>query len=317
MRRLLVGLLLLAACRPRMQVPALDAFPAGPLWPPPPDTPRVAWVGEIRPPSGRFARPIDVACGQGHVLAVADTDASAVWVIEADDGRWFRVQEADWLPFSSPVGVAFDGAGGLLVVDSERASVFRGRGDKKGRFKVWVGPPAFQRPTAIAPRPDGSALVVDAGAHGLVHVSADGAATPEVGRRGGAGRGFNFPVDLAVGPRGEIYVADSLNALVQRAGPDGPIPVAGGPGDGGDRMIRPKGVAVDREGRVHVVDAGMQHVQVYDGAGRLLGRYGEPGSGPGQLGLPAGLCIDADDHVFVADSLNGRVQVYQLLGVEG
>ncbi|MEQ1571974.1 MAG: hypothetical protein ABMA64_40475, partial [Myxococcota bacterium] len=64
---------------------------------------------------------------------------------------------------------------------------------------------------------------------------------------------------------------------------------------------------VDEWGQLHVVDAGMQHVQVYAPDGALVGRYG----GPGQLALPSGICIDGRT-VFVADSLGGRVVVFEL-----
>ena len=56
---------------------------------------------------------------------------------------------------------------------------------------------------------------------------------------------------------------------------------------------RPKGVAVDREGRVYVSDAAFQNVQVFEDNGRLLMAFGQPKQGEG-MSLPAGVAIDYD-----------------------
>jgi DNA-binding beta-propeller fold protein YncE len=50
-------------------------------------------------------------------------------------------------------------------------------------------------------------------------------------------------------------------------------------------------VAVDAQGRVYVVDAAFENVQVFDAEGRLLMFFGGPGHNPGDLGLPAGIAI--------------------------
>ncbi|MFZ5477448.1 MAG: SMP-30/gluconolactonase/LRE family protein [Myxococcota bacterium] len=307
-----MALLTLLACAPKVVAPDLGGPPPGPFWPASPEVPHVAYVGEVRPPTGVFARPIDVACGAGHVVAVADVDAGAVWVLDLSKRRGFADVATPDGRLWAPVGVAFDGGGRLYVADADRATVLRGRDDRRALLAAVTPEGQLGRPTAVLPRTDGSLVVVDAGAHALVRVTPAGEVEPVAAARGAAGAGFNFPVDVAIGPAGEHYVADAMNATVDRVGPDGRVEVftAGSPVGS---IVRPKGVAVDARGNVHVVDGAMQHVEVYDASARLLGRYGEPGSGPGQLGLPAGICIDADDHVFVADTLNGRVQVFRLL----
>jgi hypothetical protein len=68
-------------------------------------------------------------------------------------------------------------------------------------------------------------------------------------------------------------------------------------GRSGDRpgeFVRPKGLAVDREGRLYVVDAAAQVVQIFDAEGRLLLFFGEPGGSPAPLDLPAQVIIDYD-----------------------
>lgn len=310
------SLITLLACAARYVAPTFDAPPPGPSWPPAPDAPRIVWVGELRPPTGRFVRPMDVACGASHRVAVADADGGAVWVFDLPRRTSFVLTNTTQGALSAPVGVAFDGAGGLYVVDARRAAILHGRDDKRGRLEALAPEGQLTRPTALVSRPDGSFLVVDAGSHTVARLEGDGTVSPIAAHRGEPGAGLNFPVDVAVGRGGDLYVADALNGTISRVDTAGALSVFAGGRAG--TLVRPKGVAFDAEGSLHVVDGAMQHVEVYDEQGRLLGRYGEPGEGQGQLGLPAGICLDADGHVFIADSLNGRVQVYALVPtVEG
>lgn len=309
----MVAVILMMACVPRVYTPDLAGPGGDPAWPSPPDVARVRYVGDVRPRAGRFARPIDVACDSGHLLAVADPDASVVWVIDAAADKAFLVADPAGARWKSPVGVSFDGVGGLLIVDADRATVSRVRADRRGAVTDLIGEGRLMRPTAAVQRPDGAVYVVDAAAHQVVRMDPDGNVTPITVGRGGAGEGLNFPVDLAFGVHGEAWVADAMNAALDRIDADGrAVLVAGGQNPKVGRLVRPKGVAVDAHGDVHVVDGAMQHVEVYSEEGQLLGRYGEPGAGPGQLGLPAGICIDGDGHIFIADSLNGRVAVFRM-----
>ena len=80
-------------------------------------------------------------------------------------------------------------------------------------------------------------------------------------------------------------------------------------------MFRPKGIAVDSEGHLYVVDGLWGIVQVFDQQGRLLYYFGGRGMANGEFQLPAGLFIDREDRIFVVDSFNRRVQVYRYFGL--
>ena len=54
----------------------------------------------------------------------------------------------------------------------------------------------------------------------------------------------------------------------------------------------PKGVAVDRDGRIFVVDAANQNIQIFDKEGHLLMWFGEPDASDAPLDLPAKVIID-------------------------
>lgn len=46
-------------------------------------------------------------------------------------------------------------------------------------------------------------------------------------------------------------------------------------------FARPKGVAVDSEGHIYVVDAAFGNVQIFNSEGLLLLFFGQMGTGPG------------------------------------
>ena len=69
----------------------------------------------------------------------------------------------------------------------------------------------------------------------------------------------------------------------------------GAPGDNLGHFARPKGIALDRDGRLYVVDASFNNVQIFNKDGRVLMFFGEGGDKPGDLLLPAQVVIDYDN----------------------
>jgi hypothetical protein len=121
----------------------------------------------------------------------------------------------------------------------------------------------------------------------------------EVGRIGEAGEKetqFKMISDLTFGPDGDLYVTDKLKGKIFQFGPSGELKrTIGRLGDNIDELVRPKGVAVDKDGRIWVVDASTEVAKIYDQQGRLLLFFGRPGNEPGQLNLPAKVALDYDD----------------------
>jgi len=123
----------------------------------------------------------------------------------------------------------------------------------------------------------------------------------------GAAQGqLNAPKGLAVGPDGNIYVADSGNHRIQVFNPTGAfVREWGKQGPGPGEFQDPWGVAVAQDGTVWVADTWNYRVQVFDAQGTFktvittthsLGLYG-----------PRAVAIDKDNNVFVADTGNKRI----------
>jgi DNA-binding beta-propeller fold protein YncE len=79
-------------------------------------------------------------------------------------------------------------------------------------------------------------------------------------------------------------------------------------------LVRPKGVGVDSEGNVYVVESYHDSLLVFSAQGEFLLPIGGTGTSTGRFYLPAGVWVDARNRVFVADMFNGRVVLFQFLG---
>jgi DNA-binding beta-propeller fold protein YncE len=90
---------------------------------------------------------------------------------------------------------------------------------------------------------------------------------------------------------------------------------------GGETLVRPGGVAIDRENRfVYVADTGNDVVDVFDADNfKYLRQIGKPstkhgGTEPGTFSLPEGVAVDKDGNLYVADTFNNRVEIFDADG---
>lgn len=168
----------------------------------------------------------------------------------------------------------------------------------------------------LTPATSGPALVTVAGT-GARAFSADGgmAAVSSLVR----------PLALAVGPGGEIFIAEGNR--VREVLTDGRIRTLAGTGDAGDagdggpatqaQLNTPQGLAVDSAGRVYIADTLSHRVRRVDLDGTIrtvagTGQAGYEGDGKpaisARLDLPTGLAIGFGDALLIADTGNNVVR---------
>ncbi len=299
-----------------------------PVWPPPPDAPRVEFLSEIdfdslerqsgwwsrlarliggSDPDDTLGLPFDVLA-RGETLFLTCQNLAALVEVWPEEGK-YRLHECDERPFAQPIALEAVG-GNVYVTDSGNGTVYRFDGE---RVEPWVTE-GLVRPTGIA-AVDGSRRlsVVDTGAHDVKNYDLGGELLSTVGERAASDEGLNFPTFAA--SDGEVLlVNDTLNYRIKRFDRAGELHSAfGREGSGPGTFARPKGLALDSDGHVWVADAVFDNVQVFDSEGVILLVIGSRGGAPGEFWSPGGIDI-ADDTIYVADTFNNRVQVLRYLG---
>jgi len=244
--------------------------------------------------SARFNQPRGVALRADGTIVVADSGNALVRSIATD--RTVRtlagsVADRGWADgtggaatFTTPTALAVDATGNLWLADAGSHTVRRITPD--GAVTTWAGaggvrgdkdgPRAsarFNAPAGIAVGNSGEIFVADTGNHTLRRIAVNGDVSTFAGLAGvsGAldGRGttalFNRPSGLAVGPAGEVYVADAGNSTIRKVLADGTtvtlagVPTVSGLRDGSGLSAlfsRPEGVARLASGELLVADAG-------------------------------------------------------------
>ncbi|MFZ5906210.1 MAG: 6-bladed beta-propeller [Nitrospirota bacterium] len=309
------------------------------VWPSPPETPRIRYLGSIsafRASKGKqtwFSRTLGSLFGEekeeGYLLRpygifvdsnriyVTDPGLQTLHVFDNTGQQYLQIRGAGDQRFLSPIGVSVDSNGDIYLSDSALRKVFVF--NREGSLIREIGSPEIlMRPSGIV-LADDKVYVVDTHGHNVsVFSKKDGNLLFRFGQDGTAPGDFHFPTNIFHAGDGLLYITDSMNFRVQVFDRSGTVQTAfGKPGDGAGDFSKPKGIAVDSEGHIYVADAHFDAVQIFDRNGRLLLAFGSSGSGNGQMILPAGLFIDPEDRIYVTDSYNKRIQVFQYLGEAG
>ena len=250
----------------------------------------------------------------GQRILITDTNRQAVYVFDQTKGRldlWENATQGS--RFLSPAGIVLGAASDVYVADAELAYVTRL--DAQGKSMGIIGEGELKRPIGLAFDSGTQQLfVADTYAHDIKVFDVAGNLMRTLGRRGVEPGEFNFPTYLALA-QGELYVTDTMNSRVQvlDAVTGESKRIIGERGIHVGNLVRPKGVAVDSEGNVYVVESYHDYLLVYNRNGDLLIPIGGTGEGIGQFYLPTSIWIDANDRIFVADMFNGRVALFQFL----
>ncbi len=185
--------------------------------------------------------------------------------------------------------------------------------DQKGRFiRSWGEGDFTLRTHGITVAPDGTVWCTDDGNHTVRRFTPEGKLLMTLGTMNTpsdtgydgkdimsvkrAAGPFNRPTNIAVGPKGDLYVSDGYgNCRVHQFSPTGELKRSWGePGTGPGQFYLPHGIAVAADGRVFVCDRESDRIQIFSPDGEYLSEWTD-------TQRPTHLVFDARGRAFVSE----------------
>lgn len=234
-------------------------------------------------------KPYGVMVRDGKIY-VTDTGLSRLTIIDLKE-KEFSPVENQILGLWSPTNLTMDDMGNIYIADPARREIVvvdpkvnRGRG---------IGKELNMKPTDLAVSGERLYVLDYDNSELKILDRQTGKLLKAIGKSTDPEKGLSLPTNLMLDEKnGCAYVSNQGTGKVVKMDLDGNIlKSVGGFGDTFGKFSRPKGVFVDDDGYIHVVDAGNQVVQIFNQEGRLLMFFGERGSGRGTLDLPADIFV--------------------------
>lgn len=185
------------------------------------------------------------------------------------------------------------------------------RGDRTASILAVPAPPAegkLLNPLGIAVDSGNVIYVADAQQGRVFGYDRNGALLLALGKTGD----LAYPSGVAIDRRrSRIYIADSHAHLVKAFTVLGDrLFEIGDDGKTDQRLKSPTGIALDKEGRIHVLDSQSRRVSVYGTDGKFLRKFPLSRGGVGDSIRPQGIAVDSVGHVYVSDSVNNNILIF-------
>ena len=315
----------------------------------------VAGGGDSEPAEGvpatsaRLSSPNAVLVDAAGNLYFSDSDGHQVFRVSPDGimhkvagtgtGGYLlsRSRDAVLSQLNRPTGLALDAAGNIYVADYGNMAVRKI--DSQGKISLFAGTPvgdgglaanaALGSPRSIALDLQNNAIYLTDSFFHIRKIDRNGVITTVAGN---GEQGFiadgvpattaplNSPTQIAVGPSGDLYIADTGNHRVRKVDSIGVISTvagsdsAGFSGDGGPAdaalLSSPSGVAVDQAGAIYIADTGNHRIRkiTADGTISTLAGDGKPGFTTDQVSSPGALAVDFVGNVYAVDAGNYAIR---------
>jgi DNA-binding beta-propeller fold protein YncE len=232
----------------------------------------------------------------------------------APDLGYMAVSHALDLPtgvtLGAPSSVAFTRGGHLLVFNRGPFPLLEF--DAAGAFVRSVGTAEYVRPHGMRIDTDGNIWTTDVNGHTVTKMTPRGDVQLVLGVKGQPGdwseakgtRLLHEPTDVAVGPSGDIFVAQGhgrAEPRVLRFDKNGAfIKSWGGRGTAPGTFDIAHSILVDATGRVYVADRQNRRVQVFDADGTFITEWR-------YAGLPCGLQIGDNGQMYLVSGFAGQI----------
>lgn len=324
-RFLLSGLFLLfmlvgcASPPPKMRV----------LWPPPPDPPRLEFLGTYAsqndfektalqksseaflgtPKLDFFKTPMDGVIDSKGRAYVSDLHLGNVRVYDFA-ARTNHLLTEDASALAQPLGMAIDSRDRLYVADGVKGKIIVFGADHQ--IVQTIGHDELVKPAYLFVDESKDRLYVTDGKASKVLIFD---LAGNLLKTFGQGKIF-FPQGIAVSSDGRIFVAEALMARISIFSPQGEfLEFFGERGDAPGQFDNPKDIAFGPDGMLFIIDARKPGLLIYDKDLQALLVFSTARSSVNPLTLdsPGGLFVSADGRIMIVDRLMKRFSLWQYL----
>jgi NHL repeat len=254
-----------------------------------------------------LSKPEGVACGADS-LVVADTGNGRIVIYTLKNGDAKGGKEVKIPQIVYPVRVIISSKGDILVLDGKAHKIVRL--NQEGGFIGYVelgGLPTegMIMPVEIALDSSGNLYVLDVSGGRVLVLDPDG----KFQRQVAFPQSYGFINDMAVDPKGTIYLIDSVTATLFSNAQDTSVfsPVSSSLKED---LKFAGGMTLDPTGLIYISDQNSGGIVVVGHDGTLMTRLLDFGWNEGFVNYPAQICLDTGGDLFIADRGNSRIQEF-------
>jgi sugar lactone lactonase YvrE len=326
---LLISCALIACSHQVAKAPGPDSLV---IFPPPPDTTRIQFLthfsssGDLEGKKGGFHRflfgdeaPQDIIKPYGirvhkYKVYICDTGLGGLEVLDLATGDFEYFIPGGKGQLKLPINCCVDERGYLFVADANRGQIVVF--DSELNYLHAFGEAEGFKPTDVELSQD-RIWVSSVQDHAIYVYRTDNYEL--IGRRPGLTaeeEGFIRQSTNIALQNDRLYVSDFGDFNVKKYSLEGEYQgVVGGYGNSPGRFTRPKGIALDREENMYVVDAAFENVQIFNARGELLMHFGGAYEGAGAMWLPAAVEVSYENLAYFEAYLDDSFELEYLIYV--
>lgn len=261
--------------------------------------------------------PTDVAVDSKGTIYVADGARDRIAVFSKDRQFQTATTRPAGQSLKRPVGISIDAQDNLWIADSGHQRVLGITPDDKLIDKIdlpAVDEKRIASPTSVLVTPDNKRIYIVDNPNHRLFIRDNATKTISVqGKLGQAAGQFNYPFMLGRANNGDILITEAIGSRVQVLGANDKW--AGAIGSWGvelGQLFRPKGVVVDKAGRIFISDSTLYVIQAFDARGRVIGCLTTPDGRPMKFEHPMGMAFDNQGRLYVVELNAHRVAILTL-----
>jgi len=255
---------------------------------------------------GGLSGPEGIACRE-NLFVIADTGNNRILRYSFEDDIIKGGEEIKAAELSYPIKAQLNSKGEIFALDGKNRRIVRIGAE--GSFKGYISPEGSPSqsfiPKSFKIDNKDNIYILDILSGRVMVLNPEG----KLQRQIKLPEDYGFISDLAIDSKGNIFLLDSVNAVVffaaEKAEKFSPLAK-----NIKEYVNFPTSIAVDKRGIIYLLDQNGGVIVMLGPEGDFKGHQLSSGWKDGLLRYPSDLCINEKGYLFIADRNNNRVQIF-------